>query len=704
MRTIVNQWLCCLVWLFLQVCLVSSQTQEELLAELERVKSELSKLQQKDQAAANQAAEANAQLGRGSRGSYPSSSGLPSLNLGSGEVLRDTPPATAVAGGGFASLSTYPELGSRGASSIGDVGRSSDGCFSHPLFAALHSALQKLALLEQDPVEAAFQIHEAWEIDAKLFDVCPVGLITALVYLSIAQERDWKYSLLHRATYLLYSTPGLAEKMYRSRWPMSDRLIRTMYHNSEVAGRSPLKFGQPEAQPGPVAFGQSQDLQETTHFSMMHSNSELVHFKTILFYHFYHQEGSCSCRTRSWCLPYWLRHVTNKTVDIWLAARDERKSLFRMDSRGCFRSLGIGLGSHHFAEAFDAVFVFEINALMHPQCRILPARRLLLYPTFDLSDEQMDNFEQLGVSVLPDDGLLKPPNPKLKAALEEAYAARVSRASPSKPKDRLLVFPADIRPMKGQAEFLRGVLFGQASTHRSAQQLKGITIVLAGSCDGNQSYCEEVVQLSQQVNNEGILVTIIADMLKDDELAQLYAAALGVVLYSRIDCNPRAVYEGLVTDTPFFVTETTKLPASIQHLGHIVAGDPANLASELADFIQFAEGGGFTGRGIEFARKHLDEFTVYRRVVQWADMKYLRGRLLDPVMKNEEALAGALAGSAGAGVGAGGGLAALLGGLAQAGGKGGAGGLDGLAAAGQNLGAGQDGLGGLGSMLAGLGR
>lgn len=38
-----------------------------------------------------------------------------------------------------------------------------DACASNPLFAKLQGTLQKLALLEQDPVEASFQIHEAWE-------------------------------------------------------------------------------------------------------------------------------------------------------------------------------------------------------------------------------------------------------------------------------------------------------------------------------------------------------------------------------------------------------------------------------------------------------------------------------------------------------------------------------------------------------------
>merc|ERR1719220_3372457 len=74
-----------------------------------------------------------------------------------------------------------------GAPGLGSPAPPPDGCQTNPLFATLQQALQKLALLEQDPVEASFQIHEAWEENPALFDECPGGVVTALVYLSIAQ-------------------------------------------------------------------------------------------------------------------------------------------------------------------------------------------------------------------------------------------------------------------------------------------------------------------------------------------------------------------------------------------------------------------------------------------------------------------------------------------------------------------------------------
>lgn len=531
---------------------------------------------------------------------------------------------------------------------IGTTSKSAetDACSTNPLYKALQGALQKLALLEQDPVEASYEIHTAWEEDPSLFEVCPVGLITALVYLSIAQEKEWKYRLLHQATFLLYSTPGLASKMANGRWPMSDRLIRTMYHNSEVIGRAPLKLSEVPVSSSPVLEA---GVDESVGFSLQHGNSVQVHFGTVLFYHFYYQEKSpCACRTRSWCVPHWLRHFTNKTVDIWLAARDEQKTLYRMDSYGCFRSLGYGLASHYFAEPIDLVFVFEINALMHPQNRVVPAHRIILYPTFDLSEPQLSNFEELGVSVLPDDAILKPPNPATRQVLEEASQTRLSRSL--RPKDRLLIFPADIRPMKGQTDFLKGLLFEGAKKPSAVKRLQGLTIVIAGGCDGNMTYCSEVVSLTQRLNAEGLLNVVVADQLKDLELAQLYAAALGVVLHSRIDCNPRSVYEGLIANAPFFVTDKTRLPSTIHHLGHIHDGNEDKLPERLADFVDLAEANTFENRPRDFARKHIREADVYKRMVEWMDTKYLTGKRLETIIRGEEAL------------GSVGGLSGLLGG------------------------------------------
>lgn len=308
------------------------------------------------------------------------------------------------------------------------------------------------------------------------------------------------------------------------------------------------------------------------------------------------------------------------------------------------------------------MFVFEINAFMHPIARVVPAKRVLLYPTYDLSDEQISNFEDLGVSVLPDDAILKPPNPAFRKILEDAVMNRQARLL--RPKDRLLLLPADIRPIKGQLEFLSGLLFEGARRPSAVQRLRGLTLVVAGGCDGNQTYCGEVVAMTQKINAENLLNVVVADQLKDEELAQLFTASLAVVLQPVIDCNPRVIYEGLLTDTPFFVTESARLPAAIQHLGHITDGDPGMVAERLADFVDLCEAGGFSGRVRDFALKKLHEVDNYRWMVEWMETKYVTGRVAEPTIRGEEALdglgglGGNLASILQGGLGGGGGVAA----------------------------------------------
>ena len=109
----------------------------------------------------------------------------------------------------------------------------------------------------------------------------------------------------------------------------------------------------------------------------------------------------------------------------WLGQRTaDLTRLYRMDRSGCLRNSGhrlmplhfrafctcrllaASLASNYFAEPIDLMFVFEINALMpcpqmsfwytdelfailklcvtavrHPMTRVMPARRVLLYPT-----------------------------------------------------------------------------------------------------------------------------------------------------------------------------------------------------------------------------------------------------------------------------------------------------------------------------------
>ena len=55
--------------------------------------------------------------------------------------------------------------------------------------------------------------------------------------------------------------------------------------------------------------------------------------------------------------------------------------------------------------------------------------------------------------------------------------------------------------------------------------------------------------------------------------------------------TPWSFCQGLLTDTPFFVTESARLPAAVQHLGHVTDGDPGMVAERLADFVDLSEDG-----------------------------------------------------------------------------------------------------------------
>merc|ERR1711981_1510366 len=100
------------------------------------------------------------------------------------------------------------------------------------------------------------------------------------------------------------------------------------------------------------------------------------------------------------------------------------------------------------------------------------------------------------------------------------------------------------------------------------------------------------------------------------------------------------------------------MPALVQHLGHISDGNIENMPEQLADFVDFSEAGGFTGRPREFAQRYLVEANIYREAVEWMDRKYVTGKALDAVIRSDDALTKALGG---------GGLLAQLGSRVQSG-------------------------------------
>ena len=99
-------------------------------------------------------------------------------------------------------------------------------------------SMEKLSCREDEDGEAISPLslipHPSGRGVSKVFLQCPGAVLTAIVYLSIAQEKDVKYNLLHKATYLMFSTPDLNLEG----WPVKDELIRTLYANSE--GQKPV--------------------------------------------------------------------------------------------------------------------------------------------------------------------------------------------------------------------------------------------------------------------------------------------------------------------------------------------------------------------------------------------------------------------------------------------------------------------------------
>jgi hypothetical protein len=330
-------------------------------------------------------------------------------------------------------------------------------------------------------------------------------------------------------------------------WPVNVGLVDTLYRNTEAGTKPNVKFSD-------LAIGDAGKK------------------KKVIFYNWY-LGGHCECSSRSWCHPFYL-YFSNPEVDVYLAARDLGKTLFRMDSRGCFKSMGFGLSDVYISElVWDHTMVFEINAFMHPEYRALSRRQEALFPMFALSEDQLNEFNSLNVTVIADDSYLNPPNAAFMRQLSVAY--RVQATKPG--RERKLVYPAEVWAFKNQIGFLQAV-----SPYLNEWN---VSLVFLGDCgassSGNISYCQEFDRL---VNRQSSRVSWVDAVVPDSELATHYASSLGVVLASQIDCNPRVLSEVLFTDTPFFVSPNVTLPSEIKRFGRV--GD--DLVDSLALFIQEA--------------------------------------------------------------------------------------------------------------------
>merc|ERR1711920_771049 len=95
---------------------------------------------------------------------------------------------------------------------------------------------------------------------------------------------------------------------------------------------------------------------------------------------------------------------------------------------------------------------------------------------------------------------------------------------------RSLVYPASLRPAKGQLDFLN-LLFTIAPDSHEGEQLSGLHIYFAGGCMGNTSYCSHLVQRCQQLIGKQVFQCTFLGPITKRELALVYRNVDGTILY-----------------------------------------------------------------------------------------------------------------------------------------------------------------------------
>lgn len=313
---------------------------------------------------------------------------------------------------------------------------------------------------------------------------------------------------------------------------------------------------------------------------------------------------------------------------------------------------------------------------MHPEARGgINARKTVLYPTFNLSPAQTLNFERHKISVLRDDEILKPPNPSERALLEAvrdqdlsisevierdgkvleklygeaAWNATLelveserlknsssSLTTPSSPdpapsrsfvfptQAKALVFPAALKPAKGQLDLINLLSHQLPLSAHAADQLRGLHIYFAGGCAGNTTYCSQLVQRCAQLTGQKVVTCTFLGVLTKKELFLVYKQTQGTILYSKVDCNPRVLYESLLMGRPFFGTEEAQIPGALHNVGHVVRFGEEENAEELGLFVQslVGEKNMWGERPREVAVKEFGEREVYGKVLEWVDRAF----------------------------------------------------------------------------------
>lgn len=160
------------------------------------------------------------------------------------------------------------------------------------------------------------------------------------------------------------------------------------------------------------------------------------------------------------------------------------------------------------------------------------------------------------------------------------------------------------------------------------QTLHGSTIVFAGRCGANATYCYQVINACRDITGlathylgDGVKCEMLGEVSKRD-LAKLYKGTIGTVLYSQNDCNPRATYESLIMNKPFFSTFQAQVPNNLHHLGHVIEFGQEDTAEEFALFVNALEKNMFADRPKKFADEYLLDAAAYGKVIDWIDKQY----------------------------------------------------------------------------------
>jgi hypothetical protein len=96
--------------------------------------------------------------------------------------------------------------------------------------------------LIREVVPLAHDMYMYWRSDEdRVFEECPLGVVTACVYLSIPQDPDLKIELLEKASKLLLLTSSQSAKaLTNSTWPVSMKLLRKLHINAQLTEKNSL--------------------------------------------------------------------------------------------------------------------------------------------------------------------------------------------------------------------------------------------------------------------------------------------------------------------------------------------------------------------------------------------------------------------------------------------------------------------------------